>query len=187
MSDITADPGAVIVLDEHGTARGAMDKLAAHRRPPTPHLAFSVMLFDGAGAVLLQRRAAGKYHFAGRWSNACCSHPRPGESVRQAARRRVREELGVDCDGLQVRGAFWYHANDPASDLAEHEYDVVLTGRLTGPVHPDPTEVGEVAVRDADEVLAACREHPGDYTPWLARVIEIARGPVREVAAGVAL
>jgi isopentenyl-diphosphate Delta-isomerase len=176
----------VVVLDAAGIV-GEMDKLAAHERPPTPHLAFSVVLLDPAGATLLQRRANAKYHFAGRWSNACCSHPRPGEPLRQAAQRRVAEELNVWCDTLEVRGAFWYRAEDPASGLAEHEYDVVLMGRVRGIARPDPAEVSEIALRQPDDVLVACREDPRSYTPWLSTVLETALGPAQPIALDVPL
>ncbi|HSK96139.1 MAG TPA: isopentenyl-diphosphate Delta-isomerase, partial [Euzebyales bacterium] len=147
--ELTADDArpTVVVLDDDAEVVGQMDKLAAHARPPTPHLAFSVVLLDHTGATLLQRRANAKYHFAGRWSNACCSHPRPGEPLRREARRRIAAELHVDCDPLEVRGAFWYRADDPVSGLAEHEYDVVLVGRFRGVVRPDPAEVSDIALR----------------------------------------
>ena len=179
--------GTVVVLDSAATIVGEMDKLAAHGRPPTPHLAFSVVLFDAAGAVLLQRRAAVKYHFAGRWSNTCCGHPRPGETVREAARRRLAEELRINSDGLEVRGAFWYRAEDAASGLAEHEYDVVLVGRIDGAVRPDPSEASAVVRRRPDAVLVECRNDPAAFTPWLPMVLETALGPPGRVAADVPL
>lgn len=177
----------VVVLDAAATVVGEMDKLAAHSRPPTPHLAFSVVLFDAAGATLLQRRAAAKYHFAGRWSNACCSHPRPGEPLRQAARRRIAEELGIRCDTLEVRGAFWYRAEDPASGLAEHEYDVVLIGQTDHVPRPNPVEACDVALRTPEDVLEACVQDPASYTPWLPMVLETALGPPQGIAGGVPL
>jgi isopentenyl-diphosphate delta-isomerase len=164
---------------------GSMDKLEAHRRP-TRHLAFSVMLFADDGRVLLQRRADGKYHFAGRWSNTCCSHPRPGEGVRDAARRRTREELGLEVGDLEVRGAFWYVARDDVSGLAEHEYDVVVVGRVDGAVpDPDPDEVGATMLIAPDELRAAIAARPDDHTPWLARVLDIATGDGTPVAVDV--
>src|SRR4051794_27812216 len=91
-------PDDIVLVDEHDRPLGTCAKLAAHRNGGTLHRAFSVFLFDSAGRMLLQQRAAGKYHFGGLWTNACCSHPRPGEAVADAARRRVREELGVEVD-----------------------------------------------------------------------------------------
>lgn len=174
----------VVVLDEDLTVVGTMDKLEAHRRP-TRHLAFSVVLTDDAGRVLLQRRAMGKYHFAGRWSNSCCSHPRPGEPVAEAGRRRVREELGVDCGPLTVHGARWYVARDPVSGLAEHEYDVVLLGPAGAPQDhdPDPAEVDGVDLVAPDALRAVLADAPERYTPWLPLVLDVAAGPPTPVPA----
>src|ERR1700761_7198620 len=83
----------VILVDESDTPIGTMEKMAAHRQAIL-HRAFSVFIFNSKGEMLLQRRASGKYHSAGLWTNACCSHPRPGEETGQAASRRLREELG---------------------------------------------------------------------------------------------
>lgn len=176
--------GRVVLLDAAANVMGSMDKLAAHRGAH-PHLAFSVVLFDADGAVLLQQRARGKYHFAGRWSNACCSHPRPGEPVEAAARRRVAEELGIDSGALRVHGAFWYRAHDEVSGLTEHEYDVVLVGRIEHPPDPDPVEVADVELRDPAAARAACEADPDRYTPWLAQVLDIALAEPTPVADGV--
>ncbi|MGH9296215.1 MAG: isopentenyl-diphosphate Delta-isomerase, partial [Acidimicrobiales bacterium] len=81
---------AVVLVDEAGTRLGLLDKLGAHRAPGRLHLAFSVFVFRG-GEVLVQRRAASKYHFPGVWANACCSHPEPGEDLVASARRRLFE------------------------------------------------------------------------------------------------
>lgn len=177
----------VVILDESAAVVGAMHKLAAHARPATPHLAFSVVLFDATGAILLQRRADSKYHFAGRWSNTCCGHPRPGEPIRAAARRRVAEELNVRCGELAVHGGFWYRADDPASGLAEHEYDVVLVGHVSTLATPNPREASEVALRPPDQVLADIAADGQTYTPWLARTLRTALGPQRPIAVDVPL
>lgn len=174
----------VVLLDAAAGVIGAMDKLTAHERP-TRHLAFSVVLYDAEGAVVLQRRAPGKYHFAGRWSNACCSHPRPGEALVAAAHRRLREELGVDGTALTVHGAFWYQAHDPVSGLVEHEYDVVLTGRLDGSLDPDPAEVAAVDRCQPAALRAALAADPSRYTPWLETVLDVAAAPPTAIAAGL--
>lgn len=184
MSDDGVRDQRVVLLDAAGAVVGAMDKHAAHAQP-TRHLAFSVVLVDADGALLLQRRAATKYHFAGLWSNACCSHPRPGEAVTAAARRRVGEELGVGCGPLTVHGAFWYTARDPASGLAEHEYDVVLTGRVDGEPRPDPAEADAVALWDPAELDAALVADPARFTPWLPGVLEVLAAPPAPILPGL--
>ena len=85
----------VILVDEEGREIGSAEKLEAHRNGGRLHLAFSIVLFNRNGETLLQRRSKRKYHFGGLWTNACCGHPRPGEVLAEAARRRLREELGV--------------------------------------------------------------------------------------------
>ena len=93
----TPAPGEILLelVDEAGVTIGTAEKLAAHQAPGLLHRAFSVFLFDPRGRLLMQRRALGKYHSPGVWSNTCCGHPYPGESPFAAAARRTHEELGV--------------------------------------------------------------------------------------------
>src|SRR6202040_617985 len=85
----------VILVDEYDTPLGTMEKLEAHRKALL-HRAFSIFIFNTKGEMLLQQRALGKYHSPGLWTNTCCSHPRPGEQVEEAAARRLKEEMGID-------------------------------------------------------------------------------------------
>ena len=96
----------VIRLNAAGRRIGVAEKMEAHRKGLL-HRAFSIFLFNEKGEMLLQRRAKDKYHFAGLWSNACCSHPRPGEKTSLAADRRLKEELGIECL-LKKEGQFTY-------------------------------------------------------------------------------
>lgn len=171
----------VVLLDPDARVIGRMPKLAAHQRS-TRHLAFSVVLFADDGAVLLQRRAAVKYHFAGLWSNSCCSHPRPGEALEAAGRRRVGEELGLSCGPLAIHGGFWYEARDPVSGLTEHEYDVVLVGQVTTAPDPDPTEASATELQPPAAVLAEQASDPGRYTPWLPQVLQMATAQPQPLA-----
>jgi isopentenyl-diphosphate delta-isomerase len=169
---MSAEPAHDIVLvDEHDRPVGTSDKLAAHQRGGVLHRAFSVFLFDAQGRMLLQQRAATKYHFANLWTNACCSHPRPGEAVAEAARRRVREELGIDVP-LTPALTFVYRAEDPASGLTEHEYDHVFVGRLDGEPAPNPAEVSAVEWIDPAALLRDVRARPERYTPWFRIVLD---------------
>ena len=155
----------VILVDEHDREVGAMDKLAAHRHGGVRHRAFSIFIVDPRGRWLLQRRAAGKYHFPGLWTNACCSHPRPGEATAAAAHRRLQEELGFDC-ALTERFQFEYKADSAAEGLTEHELDHVFTGVHDGPVRPAPDEVGATRWVEPAELAHELQTRPEIFTPW---------------------
>ena len=162
----------VLLVGPEGAVLGTAPKLAAHEPPGHLHLAFSVFLFRADGATLLQRRAAGKYHFAGVWANACCSHPAPGEALASAAAARVEEELGVRVP-LAEAGSFTYRASDPTSGLVEHELDHVFVGRLEElPLAPDPEEIAELRfvapAAISEETLGA------PLAPWLVRALGLA-------------
>lgn len=166
----------VVLVSPDDEAIGTAEKLAAHRAPGQRHRAFSVLLFDDAGRLLLQRRAFGKYHFGGRWSNSCCGHPAPGESTVEAASRRVREELGPSAVAVLPAGRFHYVAADPDTGLVENEVDHVLWARLApaacGQLCPDPSEVAEVRWVERPALLALMAADPAAFTPWLPPVLE---------------
>ncbi|WP_280235228.1 isopentenyl-diphosphate Delta-isomerase [Nocardia cyriacigeorgica] len=164
----------VELVDDEGRAVGSCQVAQAHRAPGLLHRAFSVLLFDRAGRVLLQQRAQIKTRFPGRWSNTCCGHPAPGGSVTEAAGVRLIEEMGVRAT-LTEAGVFRYHAEDPTSGRVEHEWDHVLIGRLddTTP-HPHPAEVADYAWVDPVQLRAALTEDPQQYSPWLKGVLDIA-------------
>lgn len=169
----------VILVDERDAEIGTAGKLAAHVDGRL-HRAISVFLFDAAGRLLLQQRAAGKYHSAGLWSNTCCSHPRPGEPRAAAARRRLREEMGIDC-ALEEQFGFIYRAELP-NRLIEHEYDYVYFGRFDGSPTPAPDEVALWSWMDLAQLRVELKARPQAYTYWLgdcfervARCFEIAR------------
>ncbi len=154
----------VVLVNERDEEIGTMEKMEAHRQGAL-HRAFSIFLFDHSGRTLLQQRAEGKYHSPGLWSNACCSHPRPGEALTSATSRRLREELGIACD-LTERFTFVYQASFE-NDLYEHEFDHVFFGGFEGDLHPNPAEVDALRwilpeVLDA-EILAG----PERFTLWL--------------------
>lgn len=154
----------VVLVNERDESVGTMGKLRAHQEGAL-HRAFSVFLFDDQGRVLLQRRAAGKYHSAGLWTNTCCSHPRPQETIIDAAKRRLMEEMGIATE-VEHRFHFIYRA---ALDngLQEHELDHVLFGRFAGPAIPDPKEVGDWKYVSADALDEELKNHPDRYTVWL--------------------
>jgi isopentenyl-diphosphate delta-isomerase len=174
-----SDPedGQVLVelVDPTGRAIGALGKLDAHRAPGRLHRAISVLLLDRSDRLLVQRRAAGKYHSAGLWSNTCCGHPRPDERPDVAASRRLAAELGlvVAPDDLVAAGTVTYEVADPASGLVEREYDHLFVGRATNEPHLDPAEVAEVAGLSLGELSAITTDSSG-CTAWFPIVLRAA-------------
>ena len=166
-----ASPDHVILVDENDRSLGSAPKLAAHLDGGRLHRAFSVFVFNSAGRMLLQRRAAGKYHFGGLWTNACCSHPREGPTLVESARARLRHEFGFDVP-LDELFSFVYRAHDPASGLTEHEFDHVLVGRFDGEPSPNPDEIDAWEWVDRDQLTSEVRRHPERYTPWFRIVLE---------------
>ena len=154
----------VVLVDAEDRELGSAPKSRVHRTGER-HRAVSVFLFDEVGQVLLQRRADSKYHSPGLWSNTCCGHPRPRESAEAAARRRLREEMGVQCE-LRHVGTFEYRA-DVGQGLVEHEVDHVFTGRFAGAPTPDPAEVSEFQWVHLDDLVNDMRDNPGRYSAWL--------------------
>jgi isopentenyl-diphosphate delta-isomerase len=159
----------VILVDEQDQEVGTDEKLRAHREGSL-HRAFSVFIFDRAGRLLLQKRARSKYHSGGLWSNTACGHPRPGEETAKAARRRLREEMNLDCE---LRKAFdlIYRAEVDGS-LVEHEYDHVFVGTYEGEPAPDPAEVEDWRWVSINELRRGLREEPDRYSRWLKLAIE---------------
>jgi isopentenyl-diphosphate delta-isomerase len=154
---------SVVLVNEFDEEVGTMEKMEAHRQALL-HRAFSVFIFNASGEMLLQRRALTKYHSGGLWTNACCSHPRPGESVEAAATRRLQEELGFVAP-LEPAFSFTYHAPFD-NGLTEYEFDHVLTGSYDGDIQPVPEEVCDVCYLSMDEIRADLVDHPEKYTAW---------------------
>src|SRR5690348_12322060 len=124
----------VVLVDARDRETGVAPKNVVHY-VGLRHRAFSIVLLDDLGRVLLQRRSETKYHSAGLWANSCCGHPRPGETIRDAAVRRAREELGATVT-LRKVGTFVYRVPVSAT-MIEHEYDHVFVGTLLGELRPD--------------------------------------------------
>lgn len=141
-------------------------KLEVHRRR-LKHKAVSVFVFCG-DALLMQRRALGKYHSGGLWANTCCSHPHWGESAEVCADRRLREELGIRSLPLERRGGVEYRA-DVGEGLVEHEEVAVFVGRADRSIalSPDAAEVMETRWVRISALEARVRARPQDYAPWL--------------------
>jgi isopentenyl-diphosphate delta-isomerase len=164
------DRGLVVLVDDRDIAVGTLGKHEAHVDPGFLHRAVSVCLLDEFGRVLLQQRASTKYHFAGLWSNACCTHPSPREQPAEAAIRRTGEELGLAEFDLEYRGSFMYRAFDTETGLVEVELDHVYLGTVYSEPRPDPREVMDWRFVDANAAdLDSFRS--SQYTPWLHEVL----------------
>jgi isopentenyl-diphosphate delta-isomerase len=153
----------VILVDESDQPVGVMEKMEAHRRALL-HRAFSVFIFNSRGEMLLQQRAEEKYHSAGLWTNACCSHPRPGEDTRQAAVRRLREELGFTT-GLEKLFEFTYRT-EYDNGLTEFEFDHVYVGTYDQAISPDRAEVSDYRYQSLPEIEAELLSAPATFTSW---------------------
>lgn len=161
----------VVLVDGNDRPRGAASKLAAHEAPGLLHRALSVVLWAPEGRVVVQRRALGKYHFPGLWSNSCCSHPRPGESITETARRRVAEELGAVPFGLTCVGRFAYSAHDDATGLVEREVDHVVVGRIEGDLDPNPDEIADLKLIDLEALVTWFASESQSFSPWFCEVM----------------
>lgn len=153
----------LILVNEQDEELGTMEKMEAHRKGVL-HRAFSVFIFNSKGEMLLQQRANGKYHSPALWTNACCSHPYPGEQTEKAAHRRLMEELGFDT-ALKKIFEFTYRSEFD-NGLTEHEYDHVFTGTYEGAIVPNPQEVKDFCYKSLGDIESSINSHPDKYTAW---------------------
>lgn len=153
----------IILVNELDEQTGTAEKMEAHYKALL-HRAFSVFIFNINDEMLLQRRALSKYHSAGLWTNACCSHPKPGEETIKGAKRRLQEELGFTTD-ITKAFDFIYTASF-ANGLTENEFDHVYTGIYDGPIKPDPEEVMEYCYKPMESIKADLLLNPQHYTAW---------------------
>lgn len=158
----------VVLVSEQDEVLGVMEKMQAHQEGIL-HRAFSVFLFNDAGEMLLQKRAAGKYHSPNQWTNAVCSHPRIDESYLEGANRRMSEELGIDAE-LREKFHFIYKA-DVGQDLWEHELDHVFTGSFSGDVNLNKDEVAEIRYISMEDLDNEMTEHPENFTEWFKIIL----------------
>jgi len=158
----------VILVDENDNAIGTMEKMEAHQKGLL-HRAFSILVFNSKGQLLLQKRSLKKYHSGGLWTNTCCSHPRPDEDILYAMRRKLRQEMGID-----VTPAFshkFIYRIDLENNLTEHEYDHVYVARYDGEPLINHDEVDEWRFEDLDHLKAAVAKSPQDFTYWFKLIL----------------
>ena len=153
----------VILVTAQDEETGVMEKMEAHEKGLL-HRAFSVFVFDKNGKMLLQQRAEKKYHGGLLWTNACCSHPYPGERVEAAVERRLQEEMGFSTPLTKVF-AFTYRA-EVENNLIEHEYDHVFVGEYEGLINPNVEEVANYKYLSMEAIEVGLNENPASYTTW---------------------
>lgn len=158
----------VILVNEKDEEIGKEEKIKAHLEGKL-HRAFSIFIFNKKGEMLLQKRAKGKYHSGGLWSNACCSHPRPGYELEEEARKRLKEEMGIKADPKEIF-SFSYKAD--FGKIKENEIDHVFIGEYEGNPNPDPEEVEDWKWIKAQELRKDVKENPQNYTYWFKLIFE---------------
>jgi isopentenyl-diphosphate delta-isomerase len=156
-------PQEVILVNEQDEPVGTMEKMEAHRKALL-HRAFSVFIFNTKGEMLLQQRAKNKYHSGGLWTNACCSHPAPGEDVKSAALRRLQEELGFTTALSKIFDFTYQSAFD--NGLTEFEFDHVFIGTYNQGILPNKDEVIDYCFKPMEEIQSSLVSHPSKYTSW---------------------
>ncbi len=174
----------VILVDENDREVGLMEKMEAHRKGLL-HRAFSVLVFNENGELLLQRRAFGKYHSEGLWTNTCCSHPYPGESILEAGKRRLFEEMGFTCELSEVF-SFIYKA-ELENGLTEYELDHVLIGFSDETPHLNLEEVSAFKWMSIDDIKNDMSENHSQYTAWFQILIEEHQSKIQNLVANESL
>lgn len=158
----------VILVDQQDRQLGTAEKMEAHRRALL-HRAFSVFIWRqecGELQLLVQQRALDKYHCGGLWANTCCSHPRPGQDILQAAQQRLQEETGLHCANLHELFTFIYRAGF-ANGLTEYEFDHVLCGQWQGDTpQPDSQEIAALKWIEASVLQRQLKTQPKVFAPW---------------------
>ncbi len=158
----------VVLVDRSDRETGTCEKIEAHRKGLL-HRAFSVFVFNSGNELILQKRAAGKYHSEGKWSNTCCSHPLPGEPAIEAAKRRLKEEMGIECE-LSFAFSFIYRA-ELSNGMTEHELDHVFIGFSDEMPSPNPEEVQEWKLMPLEELQRDIDANPERYSYWLKKAL----------------
>lgn len=153
----------VILVDSNDNTIGQMPKMEAHEKGML-HRAFSVLIFNSNGELLLQRRAVGKYHSGGLWTNTCCSHPQPGQDIAIAAVKRLQEEMGIRAN-IDYHSCFMYRT-ELDHGLQEYEFDHIYTGRSDELPVLNPDEVMEYKYLSPEKVSEDMLKNPETYSVW---------------------
>lgn len=163
------DKEFVILVNEKDEQIGLMEKIEAHEKALL-HRAFSVFIYNDKGEIMMQQRAMHKYHSPGLWTNTCCSHPRDGEEVVEAGKRRLMEEMGFETD-LEKRTSFIYKAPFD-NGLTEHELDHVMIGHYNDDPVLNPDEVADWKWMSLEEIKEGIKERPDQFTAWFKIIFD---------------
>jgi len=159
----------VLLVDENDQVVGTMEKLEAHQKGLL-HRAFSILLFNSKGELLLQKRARNKYHSGGLWTNTCCSHPLPNETMESATRRKLMQEMGID---LQPKFAYKFiYRSELDTELTEHECDYVFIGTYDGEPSINIDEVEDWKYANLNRIREDAKSHPERYTSWFRLILD---------------
>jgi isopentenyl-diphosphate delta-isomerase len=158
----------VILVDEQDNEIGVMEKMEAHQKGLL-HRAFSVLLFNNQGELLLQKRASTKYHSGGLWTNTCCSHPMPNENILDAAKRKLYQEMGIQTE-MEFAYKFIY-TTSLDNNLIENELDYVLIGNFDGKPQLNPAEASDWKFASLESIKEDMISKPDNYTVWFKKII----------------
>lgn len=159
----------IIIVDENDVEQGFIEKMEAHENAIL-HRAFSIFVFNENNEMLLHQRASSKYHSPSLWTNTCCSHPNFGETLEDAVHRRLKQEMGFDCD-LKEIFSFLYKA-ELEYNLVEHEFDHVFIGKFNGDITPNKDEVEDYKWISISDLQKDISEHPENYTIWFKTCVD---------------
>lgn len=174
----------VILVDEQDNEIGVMEKLKAHKDAKL-HRAISVVILNEKNEMLIHKRASTKYHCPSLWTNACCTHPMPGEETRTATVRRLKQEMGIDCIelGIDLKEEFTFiYKKEFNNGLTEWEYDHVFIGKVDDEfnnnlINPNPNEVEEYKWINTDELKQDISTNPENYTYWFKIIMDKLSSP----------
>ena len=179
----------VVLLDPRGQPSGSLAKGRVHHDRTPLHLGFSCHVVAPDGRVLLTRRAAGKRTWPATWSNACCGHPQPGETLRRAVERRLRDELGLVPRRMALAVPDFAYRAVMDDGTVEHELCPVVVAEVDGTPFPDPDEVDGVDWVGWDALRARAASDPASLSPWAVeqvdRLAALAPTPLALLDAGV--
>lgn len=159
----------IICVDENDVEIGCIEKMEAHIKGIL-HRAVSIFVFNFKNELLIQKRYKGKYHSPNLWTNTCCTHPNKNESIYDAAKRRLKEEMGFCCNLTEVFSFIYYINLD--NNLIENEFDHVYLGRYSGEIYANALEVEDYKWISLNELKNELKKNPKNYTYWFKYIMK---------------